>query len=183
MPSDKEQSGVDAGELLGIQANTGKELGTEVHALFEKVEWWDEKINLSNWLEQQGTGTSKQAMDIFSRAMADPEVMKILSLPAQKSEVWMERSFAYQREGKMVQGIFDRVVLSLSESDEIMAAEIIDFKTDRPGKDVGLDQLVDRYRGQLESYRSALVRLTGLPENKISMTLLFTSIPQLFSWE
>jgi ATP-dependent exoDNAse (exonuclease V) beta subunit len=182
-PSDKEQSGVDAGGLLGIQANTGKELGTEVHALFEKVEWWDEKTNLSNWLEQQGTGTSKQAMDIFSRAMADPEVMKTFSLPDRKSEVWMERSFAYQKEGKMVQGIFDRVVLSLSASDEIMAAEIIDFKTDRPGKDVGLDQLVDRYRGQLESYRSALVRLTGLPENKIRMTLLFTSIPQLFSWD
>jgi ATP-dependent exoDNAse (exonuclease V) beta subunit len=95
----------------------------------------------------------------------------------------MERSFVYQKEGKMVQGIFDRVVLSLSESDQIMAAEIIDFKTDRPGKDVGLDQLVDRYRGQLESYRSALVRLTGLPEDKIRMTLLFTSIPQIFSWE
>jgi ATP-dependent exoDNAse (exonuclease V) beta subunit len=75
------------------------------------------------------------------------------------------------------------VVLSLSESDEIMAAEIIDFKKDRPMQDVGLDQLVDRYRGQLESYRSALIRLTGLPENKIRMTLLFISISQLFSWE
>ena len=64
-----------------------------------------------------------------------------------------------------------------------MAAEIIDFKTDRPRKGVGLDQLVDLYRGQLEAYRSALVRLTGLPENKIRKTLLFTSIPQLFSWE
>ena len=87
------------------------------------------------------------------------------------------------RSAKNTLGCFDRVVLSLSESDEIMAAEIIDFKTDRPGKDVGLDQLVDRYRGQLESYRSALVRLTGLPENKIRMTLLFTSMPQIFSWE
>jgi hypothetical protein len=84
------------------------------------------------------TGTSMQAMDIFSRAMADPQVMKIFASPAQKTEVWMERSFAYQKEGKMVQGIFDRVVLSLSESDEIMAAEIIDFKTDRPGQDVGI---------------------------------------------
>jgi ATP-dependent exoDNAse (exonuclease V) beta subunit len=182
-PSDKEQGGLEAGELLGVQANTGKEIGTEVHSLFEKLKWWDEKTNLSNWLDQKGTGISKQAMDIFSRAMVAPEVMKIFSLPAQKSEVWMERSFVYQKEGKMVQGIFDRVVLSLSESDQIMAAEIIDFKTDRPGKDVGLDQLVDRYRGQLESYRSALVRLTGLPENKIRMTLLFTSIPQIFSWE
>jgi ATP-dependent exoDNAse (exonuclease V) beta subunit len=182
-PSDKEQGGLEAGELLGVQANTGKEIGTEVHSLFEKLKWWDEKTNLSNWLDQKGTGISKQAMDIFSRAMVAPEVMKIFSLPAQKSEVWMERSFVYQKEGKMVQGIFDRVVLSLSESDQIMAAEIIDFKTDRPGKDVGLDQLVDRYRGQLESYRSALVRLTGLPEDKIRMTLLFTSIPQIFSWE
>ena len=182
-PSDKEQGGLEAAELLGVQANTGKEIGTEVHSLFEKLKWWDEKTNLSNWLDQKGTGISKQAMDIFSRAMVAPEVMKIFSLPAQKSEVWMERSFVYQKEGKMVQGIFDRVVLSLSESDQIMAAEIIDFKTDRPGKDVGLDQLVDRYRGQLESYRSALVRLTGLPENKIRMTLLFTSIPQIFSWE
>jgi ATP-dependent exoDNAse (exonuclease V) beta subunit len=122
-------------------------------------------------------------MDIFSRAMADPQVMKIFACPAQKTEVWMERSFAYQKEGKMVQGVFDRVVLNLSESDEIMNAEIIDFKTDRPREGLGIDQLVERYRGQLESYRSALVKLTGLPENKIRMTLLFTSVPQVFSWE
>jgi ATP-dependent exoDNAse (exonuclease V) beta subunit len=115
--------------------------------------------------------------------MADPQVMKIFASPAQKTEVWMERSFAYQKEGKMVKGVFDRVVLNLSESDEIMTAEIIDFKTDRPEKGLGIDQLVERYRGQLESYRSALVRLTGLPENKIRMTLLFTSVPQVFSWE
>ncbi|MDA8823892.1 UvrD-helicase domain-containing protein [Opitutales bacterium] len=182
-PSDKEQSGVEARELLGIQANTGKELGTEVHALFEKVEWWEEIEDLSKWLKQQGTGASMRAMDIFSRAMADPQVMKIFASPAQKTEVWMERSFAYQKEGKMVKGVFDRVVLNLSESDEIMTAEIIDFKTDRPEKGLGIDQLVERYRGQLESYRSALVRLTGLPENKIRMTLLFTSVPQVFSWE
>jgi len=182
-PSDKEQSGVAAGELLGIKVNTGKELGTEVHALFEKVEWWEETEDLSKWLKQQGTEASMRAMDIFSRAMADPQVMKIFASPAQKTEVWVERSFAYLKEGKMVQGVFDRVVLNLSESDEIMTAEIIDFKTDRPGKGLGIDQLVDRYRGQLESYRSALVRLTGLPENKIRMTLLFTSVPQVFSWE
>jgi ATP-dependent exoDNAse (exonuclease V) beta subunit len=182
-PSDKEQSGVAAGELLGIKVNTGKELGTEVHALFEKVEWWEETEDLSKWLKQQGTEASMRAMDIFSRAMADPQVMKIFACPAQKTEVWMERSFAYQKEGEMVQGVFDRVVLNLSESDEIMTAEIIDFKTDRPGEGLGIDQLVERYRGQLESYRSALVKLTGLPENKIRMTLLFTSVPQVFSWE
>jgi hypothetical protein len=49
-----------------------------------------------------------------------------------------------------------------------------------PGKMWELDQLVERYRGQLESYRSALVRLTGLPENKIRMTLLFTSSAIIF---
>ena len=99
-PSDKEQSGVDAGELLGIQANTGKELGTEVHALFEKVEWWDEKTNLSNWLEQQGTGTSKQAMDIFSRAMADPEVMKIFPYPLRKAKSGWSVALPIKRRAK-----------------------------------------------------------------------------------
>ena len=63
---------MEARELLGIQANTGKELGTEVHALFEKVEWWEEIEDLSKWLKQQGTGASMRAMDIFSRAMTYP---------------------------------------------------------------------------------------------------------------
>ena len=97
---------MEATELLGIQANTGKELGTQVHALFENVEWWEKKADLSKWLEQQGKGTSKQAMDIFSRAMADPEVKKIFSLPAQKTEVWRERSFAYAKGGQNSAGCF-----------------------------------------------------------------------------
>lgn len=182
-PSDKEQPGVEVDDLLGLGTSIAKKLGTEVHALFEKVEWWGTKIEVSEWLQENGSGISGQAMDIFNRAMVDPEIIKLFSLPAYKAEVWRERSFAYENEDKIVQGVFDRVVLRLSDSGEIESAEIIDFKTDRLGKELSLDQLVDRHRAQLESYRSALARVIELPDNKITMTLLFTSIPQTFSWE
>ncbi|MDG1324634.1 MAG: UvrD-helicase domain-containing protein [Opitutales bacterium] len=182
-PSDKDQGGLKVYDLLRLGANSAKELGTEVHALFEKVEWWRSTIEVSDWLQENGSGFSVKALDIFKRAMEHPEITKLFSLPSFNTEVWRERSFACQNKDKLVQGVFDRVVLKFSACGEIESAEIIDFKTDRLGEELSFDQLIDRHRAQLESYRSALARVIGLPNNKISMILLFTSLPQIFSWK
>ena len=82
----------------------------------------------------------------------------------------------------MVQGVFDRVVLYFSQDGEPSRAEIIDFKTDRLDKDRRVEDLIARHQAQLESYRLALMQLTGLPSEKISLILLFTSLPKVHRW-
>ena len=120
--------------------------------------------------------------EVFSRAMSSPEIETLFLLPMNRSEVWMERSFVLEHEGAMIQGTFDRVVLHYLETGDLDRAEIIDFKTDRLSSGGNEEELANRHRSQLESYRVALHRLTGLPIAKIKMILLFTSIPNIFNW-
>ena len=62
---------------------------------------------------------------------------------------------------ELISGVFDRVHLFAD------SAEIIDFKTEKAG-----EEAADRHRPQLQLYRSALAKLTGLEESAISSQLL-----------
>jgi ATP-dependent exoDNAse (exonuclease V) beta subunit len=70
----------------------------------------------------------------------------------------------------------DRVVLA-RRGEALLCAEIVDFKTDRLGVADGaaaaaLDELVERYRPQMQAYRRALCALTGLAPERVACRLL-----------
>ena len=182
-PSEKVESGVSVDDLLGGVKDRGTELGTEVHALFEKIEWWDEKVAVEDWLKENRGDASDKAVAIFIAAMEAPKVSNLFFKPSHPTEVWNEQSFAFQKQDELIKGVFDRVVLNLSNDDSIESAEIVDFKTDRGREGVSLGEMADRHKQQLEFYRLALSRITGLSPNKIRLTLLFTSRRELLSWE
>jgi len=182
-PSEKVESGVSVVDLLGGVKDRGTELGTEVHALFEKIEWWDEKVAVEDWLKENRGDASDKAVAIFIAAMEAPKVSNLFFKPSHPTEVWNEQSFAFQKQDELIKGVFDRVVLNLSNDDSIESAEIVDFKTDRGREGVSLGEMADRHKQQLEFYRLALSRITGLSPNKIRLTLLFTSRRELLSWE
>jgi ATP-dependent exoDNAse (exonuclease V) beta subunit len=77
-------------------------------------------------------------------------------------------------DGKFWNGSLDRVVW-LGDADGIVAADILDFKTDAlaPGAAEGLAQRVEHYRSQLDSYRRAVAKLSKLSEKCISARLVF----------
>ena len=77
-------------------------------------------------------------------------------------------------DGKFWNGSLDRVVW-LGDADGIVAADILDFKTDAlaPGAAEGLAQRVEHYRSQLDSYRRAVAKLSNLSEKCISARLVF----------
>ena len=95
--------------------------------------------------------------------MTDESLAKRLAKPEADVQLLRERTFDIVLAGEMVSGVFDRVHLFADQ------AVIIDFKTDKAG-----EEAVDQYRPQLELYRSALAKLTGLEESAISCQLLFT---------
>ena len=181
-PSEKSVDVLGVDELILTGQGTGRELGTEVHQLFEKIEWWESGDAIGEWLNEHASAQSERALEIFKRAMSNSDISSLFRSPPGKSEVWMERSFNLEWEGEMIQGTFDRVVLKFDDKDGLSEAEIIDFKTDRLSAGENENNLVDRHQGQLESYRKALQRLTGLPVDKICMTLLFTSLPKAITW-
>jgi ATP-dependent exoDNAse (exonuclease V) beta subunit len=181
-PSDKTVDKVSVDDLIEVNFGKGRELGTEVHELFEKIEWWKKEVTIAQWLEKNALQYSVKSKEVFSRAMSNHDIENLFLLPMNRSEVWLERSFVLEDEGAMIQGIFDRVILHYSETGDLDRAEIIDFKTDRLSSGGDEEELVNRHRNQLESYRVALHRLTGIPIAKIKMILLFTSIPNIFNW-
>jgi len=91
-------------------------------------------------------------------------------------QVERERRFLVPDGSKFWNGSFDRVVW-LGEGERMVAADVIDFKTDgiRPGDDAALAARTEHYRPQLEAYRQAVARLARLPAERVAARLLFTS--------
>jgi len=173
---------IGVADLIDANIGMGRELGTQVHELFEKIEWWNKEETLDEWFAKNSPKCPAKAREVFCRAMSNPDIKTLFLSPVNNSEVWTEYSFVLEQEEGMIQGTFDRVVLHFLENGELDRADIIDFKTDRLSVGGNEDELVNRHRGQLETYRQALHCLSGLPLAKINMTLLFTGIPKFFNW-
>ena len=180
-PSEKELNEITVDELLEEKSNLGKDLGTEVHSLFEKLEWWDADES-NEWLQKNKSEVSDKAVDLFLNTLKNQEILKLFIKPDHRTEVWNEYSFVFQKGDELIRGVFDRVVLNLSDDESIDSAEIVDFKTDRFESGVSVEEMAGKHRAQLEFYRMALSQITGLKYQKIKMTLIFTSRQDLFSW-
>ena len=166
--------------LFGERRDSALDLGTEVHALFEKIEWLEDEATVRAFLASVEEEASSEALVHLTRTLEDDEVRKVFVQPEEETEIWREKSFSMRLDGKMVNGTFDRVVLRRDSAGNWSKADIIDFKTDRGVEDESILLAgTESHRPQLELYRKALSRLTRLPEESISLVLLFTNGPRL----
>jgi ATP-dependent helicase/nuclease subunit A len=139
--------------------------GTLVHNVFEQIEWFTE---LPQDMDENVRQTLQSCFD-------QPDIRNLFTKPAGQSTVWRERAFSYVDGDRFVNGVFDRVVIHMHNS-KIVRAEIIDFKTDRIHSGNTLEQAIAHHRPQLETYRAALARITGIDSANIELKLLFTSV-------
>jgi ATP-dependent exoDNAse (exonuclease V) beta subunit len=72
-----------------------------------------------------------------------------------------------------VTGTVDRVVIERTAGGEILRARIYDFKTDRLSTEQ-LNAAVAKHDGQMQLYRQAVARLTGLPLSAVEAWVVFT---------
>jgi ATP-dependent exoDNAse (exonuclease V) beta subunit len=87
--------------------------------------------------------------------------------------VHRERRFAVREGDVLINGSLDRLVTWQSPDGRVLAADVIDFKTDR-ATDVGqLDERVEFYRPQVDAYRRAVERLYGLEPEQVVGRLVF----------
>ncbi|MBW3599411.1 MAG: UvrD-helicase domain-containing protein [Planctomycetes bacterium] len=79
------------------------------------------------------------------------------------------------REGEMIlMGHIDRVV-QIYDADQLIAADLIDFKTDVLRNKKALDDRIKFYQPQLDAYRRALAKMLRLPPAHIAARMLFVT--------
>ena len=82
-----------------------------------------------------------------------------------------ERPFVIQNVDGVLEGFVDRL-LWLYDGDQLLGAEIIDFKSDK-AKNGKRDEQVRFYSAQLNAYIDAVATISELPEEKINAYLVF----------
>jgi ATP-dependent helicase/nuclease subunit A len=172
--------------------------GTVLHAWFECVEWLEAGTAVDLSLLRQRA--AEQSVPVETVEVLLPDFLKMLELPevrkvfdrsgggfasvfqahqslissgAATLKVQRERAFVYLHNGELVLGSIDRLVL-LKSGGRVVAADIVDFKTDRlvGPRDQWLEARRTHYAPQLQEYRAAVSHSFGLEQKQISARLL-----------
>lgn len=183
LPSKSAEEQRNAGDLFASRHHRqALEFGTDLHALFEQLEWADRDDSLDTaiqrWRQQIGAPNPK-VEEAFLKTIANPEIRQILQLPGfgpggGASTLWREQNFEIILDGQWVSGTFDRVVVEHDARGTPRAALILDYKSNHVPNDRRLAELTDHYRPQMHLYRRVLARLVGLSPEAISGALIFT---------
>jgi ATP-dependent exoDNAse (exonuclease V) beta subunit len=201
-PSDMEGgTRVRLGDVLRLSGG-GLARGSLWHAWLERIEWLDEQPSSpldKEMLRSVAHGLAagldvEQEMSAFLKTVVVGPIGKMLcrsayddprsiGLPAAVAArlgqgatrlvVSRERRFAVREADVLVSGSLDRLVTWQAPDGRVLAADVIDFKTDR-GTDAGqIDERVEFYRPQVLAYRRAVERLYGLEPEAVVGRLVF----------
>ncbi len=154
-PSELFHSGLKGDRLFDDDFGVSAKRGIDIHAAYQAMEW---------------------ATD-GELAVMPPAFREAFAKTSGDMTVWRERGYELFDGGKWETGQFDRVVFSGDGA--CRRAVIYDFKTNRKHPDESDAAFVERmkaaYTFQMSSYRTALSRLTGLPQKAITAKLLLHS--------
>ena len=170
--------------LFAPAVHRSLDLGRQVHALFEQVDWTDtaDVAQVVAAARRHLPGLDDEAVTHFETALATPAFQSALARPDGAATLWREQPFEAVIHDEWVTGLFDRVVLVRDPSGVLTAAEILDYKTNVVDEQ-NLADTVAHYRPQLTLYARALSQLTGFPYERIRRTLLFTRTGQAIAVE
>lgn len=204
-PSNRE--GSDFVTLGGMFRTVDKQLaldrGTLIHAGFEQIDWLDQttvnKDEIFAALSDVIVGYDADSfVDEFMVMLNQPNAQRLLShaeslvrfnalVPDIQSDelqltVSNEHPIAVVVDDVLLSGFIDRLVIA-TQSDKPVAAEIIDFKTDRLTvlNEKEVQQRIEHYRPQLNAYRQAIAKSLRISPDNISATLLFVDQDKLVS--
>lgn len=183
-----------ASELLAAPNVGAMARGSLIHRWMEEIEWLEDAgLNADAMLKigeelESDRGKLELVWKEFEASLAQPDVAALLSrsrqdqAPEEVLELWRERSFAVvmtdENHGECLwTGAFDRVLIRRSK-DRIVAAEVIDYKTDRVKAD-NLRARAERYLPQLQSYSRILAQMLGLEIGKVRARLAFLAAGQV----
>jgi ATP-dependent helicase/nuclease subunit A len=173
-PSDA-KAGAWLPPLFGREGSGAAEFGTQVHALFETVEWWDPEREAAWVAARRADGVDESVLAEALGCLGSPSLADLFVRFGEDTEVWRERAFEVVMDGTWLTGVFDRVLLQRDGTGRPVRAWVIDFKTDRlgGGEDAAVRAL-GKHAAQLSLYRRVAAILTGLPAERIRCGLVLT---------
>lgn len=164
-PSKEHVFGRSAADLFS-NVPRAEERGTSLHERLSRIEWLEPGA-------PQPADIPQEELDL----VADSPFRRALERPADAVGLWRERSFELLADNKWMSGTFDRVVFR--DTPDGRRIELYDYKSNRMRRDETKEDFETRmketYAGQMESYREALHRLSGVPKSAISATLLLVA--------
>lgn len=148
----------------------GAEFGSKVHKTWEQILW----LNAAGELPFSAPQNDEQA--VVHRALQQADVAALFThRPGQ--EVYNEQAVeAINDKDEWISATIDRLVLTYDAAGQVVAAHIIDFKTNKPGSRDGYakfeDWLIDHYAGQMRGYRELISKAFDLPAQAIIVSLI-----------
>ena len=155
---------------FSTESNTGTDFGTAVHECFEEILWLQEKQ--PTWLKSPVS----EAQQVVAAALQQDEI-QALFIQKTGQEVYNEQSVeAINDKNEWISASIDRLVLTHDASGQVVAAHIIDFKTNKPVPHDGYkkfeDWLIDHYTGQMREYRKLICSAFNLPVGAVRVSLI-----------
>ncbi len=172
--------------------------GSLTHACLEAIEWLDDRPLDRDALQQSmldkmptapldemkavltatekrvSTGMLKKLLtrETYLEAMLiDAAVGEVNVDNANRMVVENERPIAAHVDGHVLEGFIDRLIWRYN-NDNLIGVDVIDFKTDRVTESQ-VDNRVKIYEAQMDSYASAVQKISGLEIGKIRSRIVF----------
>lgn len=184
--------------LRSEKNNAGMHYGSAMHHWFESITWLEGfSVDRSEMIASArtlfGEFPYENAFRKFESLLKSPEAIGLLSSAGYQTTPWWnsttecevsircEFPFAITHEGGVLRGSIDRLAL-VRQNDKLIAADVIDFKTDQFDSEERLDEKVTHYRPQIDCYRRAVAKMFQLPLSSIRGTLFFVHGPRVINW-
>lgn len=178
----------------------GKEYGSRVHMWFEQITWLDEQPSLEQLtgiarrlnpalvderLQQDIARFTETLRDEAVNSVLNeqhyrstislafpPEVKANLDLAPIDLEVRNEQAISVRDGKRLIGGTIDRLVL-IKKKTKVVAADIVDYKTDQIDEVSSVQSKVKLYKPQLRAYAQSIAKMFGLPPENVICRLLF----------
>jgi ATP-dependent exoDNAse (exonuclease V) beta subunit len=203
-PSSLRRESQKVADEFVLAASTGADRGTLWHRWCQSIEFLDAGLPDRRVLRQQALqldvdpDTIDDSVELFLAALQRPGVRRVfsrreyqpprrgpwpadvlseLSAGPMEIEVLRERRFLVPEAGTLLSGAIDRLVL-LSRDDRVLAADVLDFKTDASpprGSSARAQMLRARYGEQLASYARAVRQMYDLPRERLAARIVWLS--------
>jgi len=188
-------------DLLSPQvATAGMQYGLAMHHWMESVPWLEmfegeRETMIASARAKFGEFPYAGVFDKFQSLLTTETAIELLNQKQYQAHPWWsgasaedvlsvhpEFPFAITHEGSVLRGSIDRLVL-IRRDGQVVAADVIDYKTDAFEDEAALDVKAAHYRPQVNAYRQAVAQIFKLPGSAIRAVLFFVHGPRVVAWQ
>ena len=142
----------------------GRRFGTAVHSAFETIGWLD---------EGSAPDFPPELRKTMEEVLSKPEIRNLFLRKGESIDFFREQRIEAMLDGEWLSGVIDRLHVHRAAAGSVTRVEILDFKTDRVDS---LEELSERYAGQMDAYRRAMEAIH--PQAEVKCILISTALNQ-----